>query len=162
MSKLEDRIEKSFIENGISYEKQKPIIITDYPWKTNRSRSSPKVDFYLPENNLYIEIKGFMTMEAMSKMSFLARQCCNYYIFQGTEYEWNPFIENDTPIKSKEFKGTLSNSKQLELNISEQINEICTNTRDYFDNISSKTLLRFQDFIRKKIDQYEKWNGVWY
>ena len=65
MSILENDIEKVFIDHSVIYEKQKRIPIVSYPWKIKENALGPKSDFYLPKIDLYIEVKGFMTIEAM-------------------------------------------------------------------------------------------------
>ena len=162
MSKNEDYLENAFTKHGIQFEKQVAIKIDDYPWKTDRSRTNPKSDFYLPKYELYIEVKGFMTIEAISKMAFLSKQKVRYYIYQCTEYEWNPFIGNQNTNKDENIKYGKSKSKQLEININEQINELCDHNEQFFENISVATLSRLKDFIQKKVDQYQEWNGKWY
>jgi hypothetical protein len=57
-SRLEERIENELRQRGIAFERQVPVPITDYLWKISRSKTSPKCDFYLPEIDLYIEVKG--------------------------------------------------------------------------------------------------------
>lgn len=161
MSKNEDFLLNIFCKNQILFETQKPVPITDYPWKTERSRTPPKSDFYLPEYNLYIEVKGFMTIEAMSKMKFLSKQKLNYYIFQCTEFEWNPFLCNNITGNDKSIKNNKSKSVQLQININEQISELCCKNKNYLNNISQVTEVRLDDFIRTKVNQFISWNGNW-
>ena len=161
MSKLEERIQDELNKKGIRFEAQKPVPIENYPWKTNRSKTSPKCDIYLNDYDVYVEIKGFMTFRATSKLSFLSRQNFKYYIFQGTEPEWNPFIES---FIKKDNKKEKSNNEQLEKNIKHQLDELInlkTDT-DFYRNISSISLSRLKDYITTKINEYEKWNGEWY
>ncbi len=161
MSKLEERIQDELNKNGIRFEIQKPVPIENYPWKTTRSKTSPKCDIYLNDYDLYIEIKGFMTYRAVSKLSFLSRQDFKYYIFQGTEPEWNPLIESFIPENNKKEK---RGNEQLEKNIRHQLNELInlkTNS-NFYRNISSISLLRLKDYISTKINEYKDWNGEWY
>jgi len=162
MSKLEERILNELKKNRIKFETQKPVPIDDYPWKTTRSLTSPKSDIYLNDLDLYIEIKGFMTYQAVSKLSYLSKQNFKYYIFQGTEHEWNPFIE--TFIEKKENNTTQRNSEKLENNIKHQLDELINlkTETDFYRKVSSITLSRLKNYITVKISEYQKWNGVWY
>ena len=159
MSKLEDNIKSELDKNNIDYQTQIPVPISTWPWKTSRSRTSPKCDIFLPNCNVYIEVKGFMTMEAISKLAFLSQRDFKYYIFQGTEYEWNPSIQS--PIN---YVQNGSNSKILNDNIKHQINELCIicQNNEFMNNISRISIERLRDFISTKINQYASWNGNWY
>jgi len=161
MSQLENRITDFLSKNNIDFEEQKPVPIDDYPWKTIQAKTSPKSDLYLPKFDLYIEIKGFMTYQAVSKLSFLSRQNFKYYIFQGTEHQWNPYIDTFLDINNKE----LTNSKQLEQNIKHQLSELTNlnlSNQDFINGISMITLKRLKNYIDIKISEYVSWNGEWY
>jgi hypothetical protein len=162
MSKLEERIQSELKRNQINFEIHKPIPIGDYPWKTNRSMTSPKCDIYLNDFDIFIEIKGFMTFQAVSKLSFLSRQDFKYYIFQGTELEWNPFI--NTNISTDNYSIKLRNNARLESNIKHQLNELINLKKDsdFYRRISLITLSRLKQYISVKIDEYQNWNGEWY
>jgi hypothetical protein len=162
MSKLEERIQNELKINTINYEIQKHVPLENYPWKTSRSITSTKCDIYLNDFDLYIEVKGFMTYEAVSKLSFLSRQEFKYYIFQGTESEWNPFI--DTNISTLNKSENLKTNKRLESNIKHQLEEIINLKKDsdFYKNISIITLSRLKHYISVKIAEYKKWNGEWY
>lgn len=161
MSKSEDLLANIFTSNKIVFKTQIPVPIIDYPWKTKKSRTSPKCDFFIPEYNLYIEVKGFMTIEAMAKMKYLSKQKFNYYIFQCTESDWDPFIGNLVTHNNRNSKDFKNKTTQLKINISEQIIELCSNNKKYLSNISTITESRLDDFIMKKVNQYVNWNGVW-
>lgn len=162
MSKLEERIQSELKRNQISFEIQKPVPLDNFPWKTNRSWTSPKCDIYLNDFDIYIEIKGFMTYQAVSKLSYFSRQDFKYYIFQGTEHEWNPFI--DTNIKTDNNTINFSNSARLEGHIKHQLDELINLKRDsdFYKRISLITLSRIRHYISVKIDEYQNWNGEWY
>ncbi|NOU16146.1 MAG: hypothetical protein HOO91_01115 [Bacteroidales bacterium] len=161
MSKLEQKIQDELLRNGINFEIQKPVPIDNYPWQTSRSMTSPKCDIYLTDLDLYIEVKGFMTYRAVSKLSYLSRQSFNYYIFQGTEPQWNPTI--DTYLKFDK----IANDKEariLNFNINHQLKELINlkSNSEFLDNISQTTLKRLKNYIDIKIDEYKSWNGEWY
>ena len=95
MSKNETSIADKLTEAGLVIDisaSSRSMPINDWPWKTSRSRGSPKCDIFIPEGEIYVEVKGFMTIFAMAKMAWLCKQNFNYYIFQSTEDEWNPYI----------------------------------------------------------------------
>jgi hypothetical protein len=162
MSKLEERIQSELRRNQINFVIQKAIPLDNYPWKTNRSLTSPKCDIYLIDFDLYIEIKGFMTYQAVSKLSYLSRQDFKYYIFQGTESEWDPVIE--TYITTDNNPTYLLKSIRLESNIKHQLNELINLKKDsdFYRRISHISLSRLKHYISVKIDEYQNWNGEWY
>jgi len=161
VSKLEQRIQEELTRNGINFETHKPVPIENYPWRTNRSKTSPKCDIYLIDFDLFIEIKGFMTYHAVSKLSFLSRQDFRYYIFQGTESQWKPTIEtflNFTDISKS------SETKKINFNINHQIQEL-VNLKlqsEFLNNISQISLKRLKNYIETKIEEHKSWNGEWY
>jgi len=162
MSKLEQRITSELVNQKIDFEVQKPVPLDTYPWKTKRTKTAPKSDIYLPEFDFYIEVKGFMTYRAVSKLAYLSRQDYKYYIFQGTEPQWNPFIKSyllntDNPIRTQQGK--------MDYLINFQINELVNLKNapiEFIDNISAISLHRLQNYITIKIDEYKEWNGEWY
>ncbi len=162
MSKLEERIQNELRRNQINFEIQKPVPLDNYPWKTSRTTTSTKCDIYLNDFDLYVEIKGFMTYQAVSKLSYLSRQDFKYYIFQGTEYEWNPFIDTNISIDNNSIKH--SNSARLENNIKHQLEELINLKKDsdFYMRISLITLSRLKHYISDKIGEYKNWNGEWY
>ncbi len=158
MSKLEENVKQFLMDSGIYFESERPIPVVNYPWKTKHSRKSPKCDIYINSLDLYIEVKGFMTMEAMAKMGFFTTQeNIKYYIFQGTEWEWNPWINE---IKSSKHDYTsMRKSIILKENINHQLKELLyfKTFPDYLKYINNITRRRLQDFIKIKICQYNTW-----
>ncbi|MFC2110815.1 hypothetical protein ACFLQ5_00025 [Bacteroidota bacterium] len=100
-----------------------------------------------------------MTMEAMSKLAFLSNQSFKYYIFQGTEYDWNPFLET---WNNKSYEYFNSKQKKLNQNIEQQISELLRMNAKSLLKTSEINYLRLQDFIQKKINQYIAWNKKWF
>ena len=162
MSKVEEDIKNKLKENKVKFIYQKILPINNYPWKTKYSKNIIS-DLYLIDYDIYIEIKGFMTIEAMSKMSFLCKQKFKYYIFQATEFEWNPWImsfnKNNIQLNTKFSKAGI-----LRENIKQQLLEIISlkNKDSFILNISNISLERLKNFISKKINQYALWNKKWY
>jgi hypothetical protein len=159
MSKLEKRLlaelQKELQKKHISVEGQTHMPLDDWPWKKPRSRQ-PKCDAFLPQANIYIEIKGFMTIYAMAKMSWLCRcKKIRYYIFQGTEEDWNPYLQSpllsQSPVK-----------RTTEQNITQQIQELVHLIQNDPDQASKMSLCRLKDYMRIRIAEYQAWNGEWY
>lgn len=162
MSNLESRILDALKKNNIDYEVQIPVPINEYPWKTIRSKTPPKSDIYLPKFDLYVEVKGFMTYQAVSKLAYLSKQKFHYYIFQGTEPQWDPSIET---YLSKENQVSLTKKGILNSLIDFQVKELVNldSAPDvFFNNISQISLKRLQNYISVKINEYKDWNEEWY
>jgi len=85
MSELERTVQTGLEQQNIAFVPQEKIPVETWPWKRPRSHK-PKCDFFLPVGDIYVEVKGFMTIHTMAKMFWFARQSnLNYYILQGTE-----------------------------------------------------------------------------
>jgi hypothetical protein len=138
------------------------VPLEKYPWRTSRSKIAPTSDIYLTDFDLYVEVKGFMTYRAVSKLSYLSRQDFKYYIFQGTESEWNPSIE--TYLVFDRASDNLKESRQIQANIRHQINELVNLQAGlpFLENISQVSLKRLKDYMTVKIDEYKTWNGEWH
>lgn len=102
-----------------------------------------------------------MTFRAISKLSHLSRQDFKYYIFQGTEPQWNPTI--GTFLKTADItenKGKNLLDPVIKHQIQELIN-LKTNP-DFLNNASQISLARLKNYIETKIDEYKTWNGEWF
>ncbi|MDY6397113.1 MAG: hypothetical protein SPL22_05220 [Treponema sp.] len=93
---------KSFLEkNNIEYKipSKKEYSITDIPFNKTKVY---RPDFYLPEKDLYIEIKGFMTLFNVNKLLYLLRKRLptNFCILQMTDETWIPEIYQDKTLTS--------------------------------------------------------------
>lgn len=52
-----------------------------------------KADFYIPTADLYIEVKGQMTLHQVAKSLYLAQKSAHaYYLYQATEEDWDPTL----------------------------------------------------------------------
>ena len=102
-----------------------------------------------------------MTYRAVSKLSYLSRQNFKYYIFQGTEPQWNPTI--DTYLKLNNVAPNKETVK-LDFKITHQIQELINLKlhSDFLNNISQITLKRLKNYIDIKIKEYSFWNGEWF
>ncbi len=159
MNKLEEKIYKELKDRNIDFEIQKTIQLENCPWKKVRNVKSIS-DIYLPKSKTYIEIKGFMTMFAMAKMSWFCKQNINYYIFQWTEYDW-PIYLNDIILNNYDQNKFNTKTAILNYNIEYQIKELIEIEKgSNFDNDLS--LKRLQGFIKNRVDEYIEYNKVWY
>jgi len=152
MSQLEKDLIETLSQNNVEFETQKPIPCGDYPWKTDRSRSNPKCDIYLRKEELYIEVKGFMTVEAMSKMEFCANQDFKYYIFQGTEKEWDPWLDSSFSFNEE---APMTTRKTINHQIQELVN--LEKHPEFLQRISEITMKRLEAFYFRKQFQYESY-----
>jgi hypothetical protein len=122
MSSTEDNVKAILTSMNIDFEQQKEMPLKEWPWKTSRSRHAPKCDFYVKTTNLYVEVKGFMTVEQILKIKWLAQQGFNYYLLQMTE------------------------GKDWPSDVDQQIREIC----DKNLNHNKVTLDRLSKYIKRK------------
>lgn len=159
MSKLEEKIYKELKDRNIDFEIQKTIPLDNCPWKKGRNIKSVS-DIYLPKSKTYIEIKGFMTIFAMSKMSWFCKQNINYYVFQGTEYDW-PIHLNDTILNNYDRSELNTKTGILNYNIEYQIKELIEIEKscNFNNNVS---LARLQGFMKNRVDEYIEYNKVRY
>tara|TARA_Y100000310_G_scaffold344831_1_gene459840 strand:+ start:640 stop:1140 length:501 start_codon:yes stop_codon:yes gene_type:complete len=144
MSQLENSIAAQLDSLNIRYLRQYPIPVKDWPWKTPKSRN-PRCDFYLPDIDLYVEVKGFMTMEAISKLYWFCTQPIRYYIFQGTELDWEH--PRKTACKSK--------AEQQRQAIKEQVKEV--ETLSLKSDPTSISLLRLDAYLAAKEEERAEW-----
>lgn len=159
MSKLEEKIYKELKDRNIDFEIQKTIPLDNCPWKKGRNIKSVS-DIYLPKSKTYIEIKGFMTIFAMSKMSWFCKQNINYYVFQGTEYDW-PIHLNDTILNNYDRSELNTKAVILNYNVEYQIKELIEIEKSYNFN-NNVSLTRLQGFIKNRVDEYIEYNKVRY
>ncbi len=155
MSELEKIVADGLAKARIQFERQNRMPLDDWPWKKPRSHK-PKCDFYLPQALLYVEVKGFMTIHAMAKMSWLCRQkSIRYYILQGSEDDWNPYLHSPLNNSRPEKRTTRKNIEQ-------QILELSWLVQHGSSGASQLSLARLKDYVRIRIDEYTTWNGEWY
>ncbi len=155
MSKNETSIADKLTEAGLIIDisvSSRSMPVNDWPWKTSRSKGSPKCDIFIPEGEIYIEIKGLMTIYAMAKMAWLCKRNFNYYIFQSTESEWNmDYCINPSSRKVK---------KNIEMQVIELVN-FSKNKSSGTYGTSELSLRRLEDFIKDRVNEYRLWNGKW-
>ena len=87
MSKLEEKVKERLIKCFSDGVEEQPEMSITPPWfKTNRK---PKADFSVSvgDSPLFIEVKGLMTIEAMTKMLWFCKQDFPYYVIQIGEKE---------------------------------------------------------------------------
>lgn len=155
MSKLEDDVKATLLNAAITFECQNKIPLVDWPWKRPRSHQL-KCDFFLPQASIYVEVKGFMTIHAMAKMSWLCRQKnIRYYILQGSESDWNPYLNSPLNNSNPEQRSTRHNIEQ-------QVKELRRLIENNPSSASQLSLARLKDYIRIRIEEYVAWNDEWY
>ena len=158
MSKLERDIEVALSREKIQFSRDNAALqlpLDSWPWKRPGSRK-PRCDFFIPSSSIYVEVKGFMTIHAMAQLSWLSRnETLRYFILQGTENDWNPYL--DSPLGT-----TCPPTRTTATNIDQQIAELKWLTRNDPVRSSRLSLSRLKDYIRTRIDEYTAWNGQWY
>ena len=88
MSNNEKIFEQWLIDNNVEYEYQ-PIIENVAFTKSGKYKADFKVYTRNKSEYVIVEIKGFMTYEAVNKLKYLLfNHPENFYIFQMTEQDW--------------------------------------------------------------------------
>lgn len=106
-----------------------------------------KPDFYLPDKNLYIEVKGFMTVYTVNKLYYLLQLLPeNFCILQMTEDDWIKGLLFDESISSK--KARLERSCEI------QFNEILQLPNKQLHDLSYK---RLSEYICTRQEEYQTW-----
>lgn len=106
-----------------------------------------KPDFYLPDKNLYIEVKGFMTVYTVNKLYYLLQLLPeNFCILQMTEDDWIKELLFDKSISSK--KARLERSCEI------QFNEILQLPNKQLHDLSYK---RLSEYICTRQEEYKTW-----
>lgn len=85
-SKNERNLARFFREHGIEFEAHGQCLRSPLTgrWQTP--------DFYIPATELYIEVKGLMTLEAIQNAAALAEVVPTYYFYNCTDYDWRPRV----------------------------------------------------------------------
>lgn len=122
MSKLEIKYFEKLKEIDKEIVSKKKILL-----KNGRYYES---DFYLPTLDIFIELKGIMTLEKMTRYFLISQQIPNFYVVQATERDWSKSIE-------------------------QQLEDIKQNKN--LSKITQESLLKF---IRLKIDIFLKTTGL--
>ncbi|MBR6445504.1 MAG: hypothetical protein IKS94_03615 [Prevotella sp.] len=142
MTNTEKCFESFLKRNGINYCTQ--VEISGCPFTKNKKH---KVDFYLPDKDLHVEVKGQMTLFATNVLNWLLNYSGKqFYILQMTEEDW---IEPFDRVKHK----SIQNKKRM--NINKQFTEIVSNTSCELSNESKK---RLQSYISYRNGDIARWN----
>lgn len=95
-----------------------------------------KPDFYLSDRNLYIEIKGFMTIYVVNKLHYLLQLLpANFCILQMTEADWIRELLFDKSISSM--------AARLQRSCEIQFNEILQLPNKQLHDLSYKRLTEY-------------------
>ena len=107
-----------------------------------------KPDFYLPEKDLYIEIKGYMTLFTVNKLMYLLKKrlLSNFCILQMTDETWIYEIYHNTALSSI--------NKKIEKSIEKQFDEIKNLSARELHDIS---LRRLEAYIELNKKEFETW-----
>lgn len=146
MSQAEKDFESFLRKNHIKYEAQYKIF--DIPFT---QRHYHLVDFYLPDYDLYIEVKGFMTLFQINVLKYLLKyRKEHFYILQVTEEDW-----------IKPYNKSLHNSlrNKLELNRDMQYKEIIKLKKGNIDinSLQKVSLKRLKDYIKYRKKDINTW-----
>lgn len=147
MSKLEETVifelkdaYKQKTGNELNVETKKRLYDFDesIPW-SNRNYIVP--DIFLSDFDLFIEIKGIMTIEQMMKINWITNRSKKpYCLIQATEEDWLiPFHKSTSESKRE----------KVERNFFLQINEIID-----FLTISYANLFRLNEFTIERIESF--------
>ena len=147
MSANEDAF-KSFLEkNNIEYKipSKKEYSITDISFNKTKVY---RPDFYLPEKDLYIEIKGFMTLFNVNKLLYLLRKRLptNFCILQMTDETWIPEIYKDKTLTSI--------NKKIDKSIETQFDEIKNLSAQELHDISLKRLEAYIELNKRELEDW--------
>lgn len=140
---------------GLRFESQVSMPVSEWPWKTERSRGAPKCDFYLPEAGIYIEVKGWMTLFGLAKSAWLTQQTFPYYFFQNDDETWDPFTGSPVPgTIDQESKAAFLRCSRLQ-----QVEELRYFTRHQGKGCSSISRARIRRHIEGRIETFKAWTG---
>lgn len=138
------------VESGIE---ERRLPLQDWPWKTGRSRKAPTVDLYLPDADVYVEVKGFMTIYAMAKMAWLAQHPdFRYYVLQLSETDWEPR------------DGSISSSLPVNVPVDTyQFEELAWLRRhpEHGHRCNRASRDRLAKYIKVRTAEFQAWTGRW-
>ena len=140
---------KQYLDNiGVKYYCQTSI---DVPFAQSRKH---KVDFYLPEYKLYIEVKGQMTIYAVATLLWEhIGSGENFYVYQATNENWmTPYDKSQhQTLKSK-----------LEQNLSKQQEELknLVDGKITAEVLSKRSLSRLIGYIGDEFKGLADWLSV--
>lgn len=82
--KTEAEFQEFLDRHNVRYDRQ--VLIGDCPFNVSFNH---RVDFYLEDFDLYVEVKGWMSCAAVSELWWLLNYCSkNFYIYQVTNEDW--------------------------------------------------------------------------
>lgn len=127
------------INAEIEYQK----VIHNIPFN---KRKDYKCDFYIKERDLYVEVKGFMTLYAVNKLLYLQNHSgVNFYILQTTEEDWITPHDGSCSIKEK-------NEKNIEIQIKELLDKSIPT-----EELVARSKQRLNDYIEFRKGDIERW-----
>ena len=141
MSEIKDKVTKFLSDNGFAFSTQTEV--SDCPFADT---GNYKVDYYLPDYNLYLEVSGVMTMHQVNMLIYLHElEDMNFYLLQMTDENWiRPFDkDNDKSIQ-----------KKIEENTEIQLNELLAMKKG---EITAHKISRFSYY---RLFNYRAWHNV--
>lgn len=153
----EGRVAELLSQAGLSFTTQVPMPVTDWPWKTPRSRGAPKCDLLLTDSGIYVEVKGWMTLYGLAKSAWLCAQEFPYFFFQNDDDSWEPFI--DSPCPRAVDRG--SSAALLRSSVQQQMDELLlfASTPERRRQANTLSRGRIKRHIEQRMRLYESWVG---
>lgn len=156
--KFDSKIEKECWERLITIFDRKCIDVhpvIEECWFEQSGKS--KADFRLAKEDLYIEVKGLMTLFEVNKMRYLQHLLKrNYYILQCTAESWlQPFEESEKMRKDRE--------EILRNNVDAQFAELqdLKDGRVSAAELSKRSQQRLENYILHRQGDFSRWSEVY-
>jgi hypothetical protein len=145
MSNGEKILKNYLIAQNILYREQEPVKV---PWPVEKNEH--KVDFYLTDSNVYIEVKGQMTYYAVNQLLWEVKKIpAPFFVFQCTEEDW---------IDKYDEKRHGTQTAKIKYNIDRQFKEIKElSNPEKVKELTATTEKRIQDYIQVRKLELEEW-----
>lgn len=153
MSQNEELFKNFLIKNNIEYHipTKDVYCINKVPFNKN---GIYKPDFYLPQKDLYIEVKGFMTIWTVNKLQYLLKKRLpeNFCILQMTEDWWIPAVRDDetlTSAKSKIAKSIAIQFEEIKKLSAKQLHDLSLERLEEYLIVNQKELDKWLELPKK-------------
>jgi hypothetical protein len=117
------------------------------------------VDFLLPKHQLYIEVKGQMTLYTINKMLYLYRLFDGtdkwFYIFQATEEAWMTPLD-DVSISNEERKRLCESNKVTQY---DELNKLVTGEISA-EELSRRSRIRLENYMWHRSGDLSRWREL--
>lgn len=152
----EGRVADLLAQAGLRFETQVPMPLQAWPWQTPRSRGAPKCDFHLVDSNIYVEVKGWMTLFGLAKSAWLSQQGFAYYFFQNDDASWEPFVDSPVPLQVVDRKSEASLRRSSTLQQIEELRHFSASGNAACGSLSRQRIRRH---IEGRIATFRDWTG---